>query len=50
MDTGHDLRRPHCKMAEPEKFVSHSNGTIFYRCKNCNYLGTIEVFTETHTY
>jgi|GEM_PF-1415084 Zn-finger protein len=45
METRHDLRRPNCPKAEPQKFVSHSNGTIFYKCKNCNYLGAIEAFT-----
>lgn len=47
METRHDLRRPNCSKAEPEKFVGHSNGTVFYKCKNCNYLGTIDAFTAT---
>ncbi|MEM3025385.1 MAG: hypothetical protein QXW37_06465 [Candidatus Nitrosotenuis sp.] len=46
MDTGHYLRKPNCPKAEPQKFISHSNGTVFYKCKNCSYLGTIEVFTK----
>jgi len=50
METRHDIRRPNCSKAEPEKFVSHSNGTIFYNCKNCNYLGIIEAFTDTYAY
>jgi len=47
MNTRHDFRRPNCSKTEPQKFVRHSNGTLFYMCKNCNYLGTIEDFTET---
>jgi hypothetical protein len=43
----HDSRRPNCPKAEPQAFVSHSDGTLFYLCKNCNYLGTIDMFTET---
>lgn len=46
MNTRHDLRKPNCQRAEPQKFVSHSNGTVFYLCKNCNYLGRIEAFTK----
>ena len=42
----HDLRRPDCPKAEPQKFVSHSNGTMYYMCKNCDYLGTIKAFTK----
>jgi len=42
----HDSRRPNCPKAEPQAFVSHSDGTLFYLCKNCNYLGTIDMFRD----
>lgn len=42
----HDYFKQDCPKNEPEKIATHSNGTVFYRCKNCNYFGSIESFTE----
>ncbi|MEX0657240.1 MAG: hypothetical protein WD154_06825 [Nitrosopumilaceae archaeon] len=45
MKNKHDHFRPNCPKNEPEMLATHSNGTVYYRCKNCNYFGTIESFT-----
>lgn len=43
----HDYFKQDCIQNEPEKLATNSDGTVFYRCKNCNYFGTIKSFTET---
>ena len=42
----HDYFNPYCKENKPEKLATRSDGTVFYRCKNCNYFGVIESFTS----
>ncbi len=44
MASKHDYFKD-CSNNEPEAIAAHSSGTIFYRCKNCNYFGEIESFT-----
>ena len=46
MSSKHDYFKKDCSGNEPEKIATHSNGIIFYRCKNCNYFGKIESFTK----
>ncbi len=46
MKSKHDYFNPDCKKNEPDNMATHSNGTLYYRCKNCNYFGTIESFTK----
>ena len=46
MTSKHDYFNPDCPKNEPVMLATHSNGTIYYICKNCNYFGTIESFTE----
>ena len=43
----HDYFKQECPKNEPEEIATHSNGTVFYKCKNCNYFGAIESFTKT---
>jgi len=31
---------------EPVKIATHSDGRIFYKCKNCNYVQTLDGFTN----
>lgn len=51
MQSKHDYFKQDCPKSEPETVATHSNGTVFYRCKNCNYFGTIESFTDPfHAY
>jgi len=51
MTSKHDYFKQDCSKNEPEAIATHSSGTAFYRCKNCNYFGTIESFTKPfHTY
>ncbi len=43
----HDhFKQDDCTKNEPELLATHSDGTAFYKCKNCNYFGTIESFTK----
>lgn len=42
----HDYFNPNCPKNKPHMLATHSNGAVYYRCKNCNYFGTIESFTE----
>jgi len=47
MSNKHDhFKQGDCPKNKPEILATHSNGTTFYRCKNCNYFGTIESFTK----
>lgn len=46
MKTKHDYFNPDCPKNEPNMLASHSNGTVYYTCKNCNFFGTIESFTK----
>jgi len=46
MASKHDYFKKDCSGNKPEKIATHSNGTIFYRCKNCDYFGEIESFTK----
>ena len=46
MASKHDYFKQDCSKNEPEIIATHSSGTAFYRCKNCNYFGTIESFTK----
>ena len=46
MASKHDYFKQDCSKNEPERIATHSSGTAFYRCKNCNYFGTIESFTK----
>jgi len=46
MVSKHDYFKQDCSKNEPERIATHSSGTAFYRCKNCNYFGTIESFTK----
>ena len=51
MASKHDYFKQDCSNNEPEAIAAHSSGTTFYRCKNCNYFGTIESFTKSfHTF
>jgi len=52
MSNKHDhFKQNDCPKNEPELLATHSNGTAFYRCKNCDYFGTIESFTKPfHTF
>jgi len=50
MQSKHDYFKQECLKNEPEAIATHSDGTVFYRCKNCNYFGKIESFTGSfHT-
>ena len=46
MASRHDYFKQDCSGNEPETIAIHSDGTAFYRCKNCNYFGAIESFTK----
>lgn len=46
MKTQHDVNYPECIKNEPEKITTHSDGRIFYKCKNCNYVKTLDGFTN----
>lgn len=46
MASKHDHFKQDCSNNEPEAIGTHSNGTVFYRCKNCNYFGTKDSFTK----
>lgn len=45
MQTRHDFNKPDCPKNEPEELATHSDGRVFYKCKNCSYVGTMEKFT-----
>jgi len=45
-NTGHDHFNPDCSANEPEFLARHSNGTNYYRCKNCNYFGVLDYFSK----
>jgi hypothetical protein len=46
MQTKHDFNKPECPGIKLEKLATHSNGTVFYACRNCGYAGKSESFTE----
>lgn len=51
MASRHDYFKQECQNNEPEMIGTHSDGTVFYRCKNCNYFGTTDSFTKPyHTF
>ena len=46
-DSRHDYFKQDCTQNEPEKLATNSEGVTYYKCKNCNYFGTIKSFTGT---
>lgn len=46
MQTRHDFNKPECRGMKLEKLATHSNGTVFYICRNCGYAGKSESFTK----
>ena len=38
--------QPDCKKSKPDNLATRSNGTLYYKCKNCNYFETMESFTK----
>lgn len=46
MYTRHDFNKPECPSMELEKIGIHSNGTIYYVCRNCRYAGKSNSFTK----
>ncbi len=46
-DSRHDYFKQDCMQNEPEKLATNSKGITYYKCKNCDYFGTIKSFTET---
>lgn len=45
MPSKHDHFNPDCPKNEPGMIATNSNGVSYYRCKNCDYFGTMESFT-----